>query len=308
MRVLIIKLSSLGDLLHALPTAHNLKQALDASIDWAVNREYAPLVTTFTDISHVISVDRRAFLKNIGRLRADIRAEEYDTIIDLQGLFKSAIVARMANGERRLGPSFYREFTNLFYSDVVGPRNRNRHAVDECLDVIRFLNLDRTAVTFNVDFPRIALGGTGRSVAIAPISRRREKNWPLSSFIQLAQALQHQEQTTIYLLGAASDRAACDQIANELSGPVENLAGQTSLVELGGTLAAMDLLIANDSGILHLATAAGTPALGIYITTNPLRTGPYGERGRTIGNGNGDLPPPESGIRAAKAMLDRSAD
>lgn len=307
MRVLIVKMSSLGDLLHALPTVHNLKSATGASIDWVVNREYVALATTFTDVSNVIPVDRRAFFKRLRSLRAELRAEEYDYIVDLQGLVKSAFVARMAIGNRRLGPSFYSEFTNLFYSDVVGPPNRNRHAVEECLDVIRFLNLERTPVTFNVAFPSVQLSGGGRSVAIAPLSRRREKDWPLASYVQLAQALQHQQQTTIYLVGSAADRAGCDQIASELSGPVENLAGQTSLVELGGTLEAMNLLVANDSGTLHMAIAAGTPAVGVYITTNPTRTGPYGTLGRAIGTGDGTVPEPDAVIDAAGEILARAS-
>ena len=134
MKTLIVKLSSLGDLFHALPTAHNLKAELGGQLDWVVQREYVSLVQCFSVVDRAIPFDRHRFLGSLSDFLRELRCERYDYIIDLQGLLKSAMVARLARGKRRVGPSFHREGAALLYSDVAGPRNKARHAVDENLE------------------------------------------------------------------------------------------------------------------------------------------------------------------------------
>ena len=152
MRILIVKTSSLGDLFHALPTVHLLKQSFDADIDWVVNSEYTGLTECFSDVQNVIAFPRKELLSNLGTFRAALRKETYDLIVDLQGLMKSALICRMAkrsSGAKILGPSFQREGARLLYSAVVGKKNKKRHAVDENLDVLRWLK--------NPQFFRLAL-------------------------------------------------------------------------------------------------------------------------------------------------------
>ena len=106
-------MSSLGDLFHALPAVHNLKAGLGAEVDWVVQPEYAALARCFTDVSRVIVFPRRAFFSGLFPFLRALRAERYDRIVDLQGLFKSALVARLARGGTRIGPSFHRESAHL---------------------------------------------------------------------------------------------------------------------------------------------------------------------------------------------------
>ena len=133
MRILIVKTSSLGDLFHALPAVHLLKTALDAEIDWVVNQDYVGLVECFSDVRKVIPFPRKELLPNLGKFRKLLRQETYDLVVDLQGLLKSAFICRLtkrAKGAKILGPSFQREGAWLFYSAVVGNKNKNRHAVE----------------------------------------------------------------------------------------------------------------------------------------------------------------------------------
>lgn len=282
-RVLVVKLSSLGDIFHALPAVHNLKVELGATIDWAVQADYADLVRCFDDVDRVIPVSRRAFFANLPRLLATLRRERYDLTVDLQGLLKSATVARLARGRRKIGPSFHREGAWIFYSSVAGNRNRERHAVDENLDIVRHLRLPLLPPEFPMTFPPAALDAGHPRVALLPLSRWPSKNWPLDRFAALAERLQQESNATVFLLGSPADRAGCEQMAANLSsGRVVNLAGRTRLPELGGVLAEMDLVVTNDSGPMHLAAAVGVPTLAVFGPTDATRTGPYGEHHRVI--------------------------
>jgi heptosyltransferase I len=280
MRILVVKLSSLGDLLHALPAVHNLKAGFGAQLDWVVTEAYVDLVRHFTDVERVISFPRRDTLARSGPFLRELRQHWYDMVVDLQGLLKSAMVTRLARTHRRIGPSFNREGSRWLYTEIAGVRNKNRHAVEENLDVIDHLGLDRLAPVFPVTFPERLVDGPRPRVAICPSSRWPTKNWPPARFHAVARHLQETHGASIYLIGAKADRALCSVVADGLPNPATNLAGQTTLAEMGGLLQAMDVLVSNDSGPSHIAAAVGTPCVVVFGPTNPERTGPYGDRHR----------------------------
>ena len=279
-RVLVIKLSSLGDLFHALPAVHCLKTGLNATIDWVTQTPYVEMVKCFTDVDKVIPFYRTAFFRNIGPFLHELRNVQYDLVVDLQGIFKSAITGRLARGKKRIGPSFHREGAWLFYSSVAGRKNKNRHAVDENLDVIRYLQLPLLAPEFPMAFPQQPMDEPPPRVALIPFSRRPSKNWPVASFVNVGRQLKEHMNASIFLLGGTEDAPACAGMEKEL--PLVNLAGKISLVQLSSLLKEMDLVIANDSGPIHMAAALGTPVLTVFGPTDPLRTGPYGPGHRVI--------------------------
>lgn len=282
MRILVIKLSSLGDLFHALPAVHELKVGLGATVAWATQTEYAALVRCFSDVDRVIAFPRRSFCSGARTFLRELRAERYDIIVDLQGLLKSAFVARLARGQRRIGPSFHREGARFLYSEIAGERNKNRHAVEENLDVARHLGLAASEVAFPVRFPAVEVAAPRPRVAIVPSSRWQTKNWPPASFGEVARGLIARRNASVFLLGGPDDVRVCACLERDLDGEAVNLAGKLSLPEVGGYLAAMDLLIANDSGPVHMASAVETPSLVLFGPTDPARTGPYGNRHRVL--------------------------
>ena len=281
-RILVIKLSSLGDLFHALPAVRNLKQQLNATVDWVTQTPYVDLVKCFPDVNRVIAFPRRNFLKRSSPFVRDLRREKYDLVLDLQGLLKSALVARIARGGKRIGPSFAREGSRLLYSAVAGPTNKNRHAVDEVLDVVRYLGLEVRKPEFPVVFPKAQRPEPSPRVAFIPCSRWRTKNWPPERFVEVGRALQERADATIFLAGGPEDQPTCGAIEQQLGERVVNVCGRTSLVELGSLLQEMDLVITADSGPMHMAAAAGRPVLAVFGATDPKRTGPYGEKHRVV--------------------------
>lgn len=283
MRILIVKLSSIGDLFHALPTVHNLKVAFDAEVDWVVNDAYAPLVACFSDVARVIPFQRHRFFRSMPAFRRELRQEQYDLVVDLQGLLKSAVVARMARSKRRIGPSYEREGARFFYQELAGKPDLTRHAVDQALDVIDHLGLAREPIAFPTTFPTRSIKGPGPRIAISPVSRWATKNWSVDRYAELAQRLAASGMAgTLYVLGGPEDAAVCQRVADAAGGCAVNLAGRTSLIETGSVLEQVDLLIANDSGPVHMAVAVDCPTVVIFGPTDDTRTGPYGESNTVV--------------------------
>ncbi|MDO9541988.1 MAG: glycosyltransferase family 9 protein, partial [Kiritimatiellia bacterium] len=178
-RILVVKLSSIGDLIHALPAVHCLKSGLNAEIDWIVHPAYAELAKCFSDVSRVLVFPRRAAPAEFIRQTRLLRAEQYEMILDLQGILKSAFVSRLALGLKRIGPSFHREGSFFFYTDVAGARDKNRHAVDEIMDVVRYLDLAALPPVYPLTVPLQLVSEPSPRIALLPFSRWPSKNWPL---------------------------------------------------------------------------------------------------------------------------------
>ncbi len=282
-RILVVKLSSLGDVIHALPAVHNLKATSNATVDWLVQPEFAPIVRACPDVDRVILFPRRGRWSERWRMVRELRRQRYELAADLQGLLKSAVSMRWAHADCRVGPSFAREGARWFYDTVTGPTNRNRHAVLEIADLIRWLGWPETPVEFPLRFPAMTPPGSPPRVALVPCSRWPTKNWPQDFFRALAARL-IASGITVLILGAERDRPDTDAIVTGLepADRVINLAGRTTLEQLGGLLAHVDLAITVDSGPMHLAAALGVPVLALFGPTDPVRTGPYGARSRVL--------------------------
>jgi lipopolysaccharide heptosyltransferase II len=252
-------------------------------VDWVSQTNYAEVVRCFSDVRRVIGFPRRGGPADWQPFLRELRSERYDLIVDLQGLTKSALVGWLARGPRRIGPSYHRELSRLFYNEVTGPRDKNRHAVEEALDVVRHLGLSLPATPeFPVAFPKREFSAARPRIALAPCSRWPTKNWPAGRFIEAARALRERRSATFFLVGAPEDKPVCDAIAAALGDAAVNLCGETSLIELGGVMQAMDLALTVDTGPMHVAAAAGVPVLALFGPTDPRRTGPYGAQHRIV--------------------------
>ncbi len=291
-RVLIVKLSALGDLFHVLPAVHVVKQRLDATIDWVAHPEYAGLVSCFTDVGRVICYPRRRFAALFPFFMRELRAERYDLVLDFQGLLKSALTARLARGGRRIGPARCREGAGLFYAlrpPAVSDSRTARHAVLEALDVVRCLGLEAGDPVFPVKFPEVVPAGASPRIGLVPGSRWPSKNWPVEKFGIVADALHAKYGGSFYILGGPKDRRLCLALSEKRSADVfHDMCGSLDLVKLAGILQSLDLLITNDTGPMHIAAAVGTPVVAVFGPTSPQRTGPWGSGHQVL---RADSPP-----------------
>lgn len=288
MRILVVKLSSLGDILHVLPCVHELRTQLGAEIDWAVHPEFASIVRCFADVDGVIEFPRHKVLRGLAPAIRSLRSKEYDLVVDLHGLFKSAIVARFARARRRIAPSYARECSWLFFSERAGRFDRTRHAAEQAFDTLGYLKLKRpqgafrAALRVHEPYP---LPKSERTIAFAPVSRWPTKNWLPERFGELARILLGRDDgLRIAIVGGKGDVAVGEAIVDSSGAPgrVSNLCGRTSIAESFDILSRCDLLVANDTGPVHMAAAVGTRCAVLFGPTRPDWTGPYGEGHRII--------------------------
>lgn len=278
MRILIIKLSSLGDLAHALPAVRALKERTGATIDWVVQPEYAGLLACCPDVARTIAFPRRRFVRGFLPFLFALRRERYDAIVDLQGLMKSALAARLARGGKRVGPAWAREGAHRFYdAQPPRPEGPRRHAVDEWMAVADLVAPGAgPAPAPLVNFREAETDGLpGPHVAFAPFSRWSTKDWPAGKFAELGRRLVAEMGCQIHIVGGRGDEAQGEALTRQIGGRTDNRCGKTDLPGLCSLLKGMDLLVTVDSGPMHWADAMGVPLVAVFGATDPARTGPY---------------------------------
>ncbi len=292
MKILILKPSSLGDVVQALPVLRRLKQHLPHSeIYWWVESTLAPLLEGDPDLAGVVPFDRRRWAapRNWTALWRGVRwtrAQAFDWVIDLQCLARRGAYAWLANGTLTVGLDEPREGARGYYDLVVRRPSFHTHAVDWYLEVLKPLGVPAGGA-FQWLPPRadVAAGvrrkwpvQDARWVVLQPGARWLNKRWPVESFAELLRRLAAARPDLRFaVLGGADDRPAGAAIANAASGRCLDLTGKLSLPEMVEWLRLSELMVTNDTGPMHVAAALGTPIVALFGPTEPRRTGPYGQ-------------------------------
>jgi len=292
-RILIVKPSSLGDIIHALPTLVALRtQFPEAWIAWVVKQEWAEILEGHPCLNEVISEDFS--FRHLWRLSRRIRKKAFDVVVDLQGLFRSALLGKLSGASYVIGFAQGRELSPWFYTHRVelpippgqSWRLWEKHAVDRNLSVAKFLGAECRHADFWLPCLKedqqeidhlLKTGGvtqTDRLVALAPLTRQSIKNWPVERFLQVAQALIKIDRVKVLLIGTENPTMS-REFESCLGSRLVDLMGKTRVRQLGVLFDKVELLIANDSAPLHIAAARGTPILTLFGPTNPAATGPY---------------------------------
>lgn len=267
MKLLVIKPSSLGDVIHALPTVHRLRERFPtAHIAWLINRDLRSLLDRCPVINQRIDFPRHE-PGHLPALVRHLRRERFDIVVDLQGLLRSGLLTRLTGASRRIGLSDAREGARLFYNELVTvPRV---HAVDRYLLAARHLGCPDGPIEFPLGLDQSAIRNPQSAIAIHPSARWPTKLWGDDKFAELIRQLPADR---VVLTGAAADAPRLTRIGPQ----VRNLAGQTDLCELADLYRQCAVVVTNDSGPMHLAVAVGTPVVAIFGPTDPALTGPYG--------------------------------
>ena len=291
-KILILKPSSLGDVVQALPVARLLRhQFTRAEIHWWANREFIPLLERDPDIAKVIPFDRHRWGKPSGWPMAfdivqEMRQQHYDWVIDLQGLARSALVGWFASGTMTIGLEDHREGAPAFYDQAVPRPTRQAHAVDWYLEVLKTL---RVPVHFQFEWLPVQPDAQtvveaiwphhgGSWVGLQPGARWLNKRWPAESFAEVAHGLlSSNPNLRIAVLGGASDRPLGELISQKVGPRCHDLTGRLTLPSMVAWLKRCSLLITNDTGPMHVAAALGTPLVALFGPTDPAHTGPYGQ-------------------------------
>jgi lipopolysaccharide heptosyltransferase I len=303
-RILIIKPSSLGDVVHALPVLAALRsQFPQAHISWMVASSFAPLLIDHPLLDEVLLFDRKHYgrLHRSGRSAGDfvgfvrgLATRRFDLVIDLQGLFRSGLFARLTGARYRVGFADVRELAGLFYTHRIRVPATIRHAVDRNVHLARTIGLpiDRPAFPLAVSLREIQAANARladaaghfvpRFIAVVIAARWPTKQWAPERFAALLDRLHAENAPPCVLLGAPDEREVAARVSAATDAPLINLVGQTSLRELTALLDRSERVITNDSGPMHLAAALGKPIVALFGPTDPQRCGPYGAPARVV--------------------------
>jgi lipopolysaccharide heptosyltransferase I len=285
-KILVIRLTSMGDLVHTLPAVAALRETFpNAQIDWVVERKWAPILEGTPAVNRIITMDPKPIGKLTEAVR-EIRSVGYDTAIDFQGLYKSATLALLSKASRRVGfdiASAREPAAAFLYTERVkagGP-----HAVNKNFSLVEHMGVLRPARPL---FPmhvsesagravkeRLAANGISDYVVVNPGASCGFKCWPADRFGVVCRELERRHGwKSVVAIGPGEDALA--EELRKTAAPTQPVVFPASLTELMALLASARMVIAADTGPLHLAAALGTPVVGIYGPTDPVKNGPVG--------------------------------
>jgi lipopolysaccharide heptosyltransferase I len=293
---LIVRLGSLGDVVHAIPAASALRNRYpQARIDWMVDPRYVPLLDLVESLDDRIPIDPRAVMRRGGRgafLRCvrERRRTRYDAVIDLQGLLKSALLARSVGGRRTLG--FSREHlrepaARLFYTETpdIGPAT---HVIHKNIALLRGVGVSDPRVRFPINIPRSdvvqsvtdRLGADGYAL-VNPGAAWPNKRWPARRFGFVAAAVKRELGLASVVLWGPGEEGLAAEVVAASAGAAE-VAPKTTISDIVGLARAARLMLSGDTGPLHIAGAVGTPIVALFGPTQPERNGPWFEEDVTL--------------------------
>jgi lipopolysaccharide heptosyltransferase I len=312
--IALVKLSALGDVVHATPVAEALAEAFPAArLTWVVERRAAVLLHDHEHLAEVVTIDTHAWRRvrapaaalalaqTLRELRQRLRAARFDVALDLQGLVKSGVVTAATGAPVRIGfaAGFRRERLNgLFTNRHVTPPPSARHVVEQYLALLEPLGVAPRRVTFRLPtreaaegrveefFAESGLKPHGRVVVLNPGAGRPAKRWPVERFVELAARLSREASARVLVLWGPGEQPAAQAIAQA---PGAVLAPPTDLETLIAVMRRASLVVAADTGPLHVAAAVGTPCVGLYGPTSAVRNGPYGTGHRTLSAADGRM-------------------
>ena len=288
MRLLIVRLSALGDVVHTLPLAAALRRAFpDGVLDWVVDERSAALLSLVPVLDRVVVLRTRSrpAVRAFAECRRTLRRRGYDVALDAQGLGKSALVARLSGAARVIGfaaPHLRERWARWFYTERADP-GAPEHVVERNLGLLAAVGVEDAAWAFPLETPlseapartraRLGVAG-GRFALINPNAAWPSKCWPAERFGAVASWLRSTHRLPSAVLWGPGDEARAAAVAAASEGAAA-VAPPTDLPDLVALARAAAVLVSGDTGPLHVAAAAGTPVVGLYGPSDPARNGPW---------------------------------
>jgi lipopolysaccharide heptosyltransferase I len=285
--ILIVRLGSLGDIIHAIPAAAAIRRSFpQASIDWLVDARQREILEFVPILTRRISVDT----SSVGSLRSvlsDLRRTRYDVALDLQGLLKSAVLARLSGASRVVGfpAELLRErAARFFYTETAG--DAAPHVIDKNLTMLTAIGVRMPDVEFPLEAPnprivadarsRLGIPEGARFAILNPGAAWPNKRWPPVYFAEVSRELAKRHDLRSLVLWGPGE----EQIAEAVAMASDNTAAVSAPTSIGDVISltrAAALVISGDTGPMHIAAASGTPLVGIFGPTDPRRNGPWAE-------------------------------
>jgi lipopolysaccharide heptosyltransferase I len=284
-RILIIKPSAIGDVVHALPVLNLVRRRWPAAhVSWLITPACAGLLDRHPMVDELVRFERKELGKgwrspraaiDLVRFTRDLGRRKFDLVIDLQGLFRSGWLAFATGAPCRVGPANAREGAWLFYTHRVPTGTPEQHAIERYLTIAQAVGCERGPVEFpfavdDADRDYVARLTPARYAVLMPGANWLTKQWPVERFAALVGPLRERFGLDSVVAGGPDTAHLAEKVP-----ATANLAGRTNLRQLVALLERAELVVANDSGPMHIAAALGRPLVTPFGPTNPVRTGPY---------------------------------
>lgn len=301
-KILIIRLSAIGDTIHTLPMANALKRNYpDTQIHWIVEDKASFFVEQAKNIDKVFIVPRKEWKKeknifkvtnNFSRLMEQLRREKYDIAIDTQQLFKSGLILGLCGAKRRISMNIAREFAHFFANEIIQSSHKlfdpDYHILKRYQEFLEYLGIDDKQTTFDLkefsqstfEYAQGLLCEVDKNkptIIFAPATTWDNKHWNIEHWQKLFKHFA--PKANIVFTGTLNDNYLAEQIIENSQEKYINLMGKTNLEQLAQVIKLSDLVISPDSGTAHIAWASEKPAtITIFTATAKNRTGPIGEK------------------------------
>lgn len=283
--VCILRLSAIGDTCHVLPVVRTLQRAWpNTRFTWVIGRVEAKLMSRIPDIEFVV-VDKSNLRDSVRTVREAMRGRQFDVLMHMQLALRASLLSTFIPARIKLGfdRKRARELQWLFTTNRIRPAER-QHVMDSLFGFAekfgvyeKILRWDIPLTEADREYARDLIPDSRRTLVISPCSSHRLRNWRAEYYAQVADYAVGALGMRVVLVGGRSDieKHMGEEIAARMHQPVENNIGQDTLPQLLATLERATALLTPDSGPAHMATAVGTPVIGLYAATNPARSGPY---------------------------------
>ncbi|MCR4662428.1 MAG: glycosyltransferase family 9 protein [Endomicrobiaceae bacterium] len=285
MKILIIKPSSFGDIIQANPVLQAIKSKWkDSLVDWLVFKQWKQVVELFPNVNNIKCWDRKGGIKAFFEVLKECNKENYDLVIDLQGLLRTAVLGRLLKAEQKIGVSGMKELSWLFLKEPY-KRDRNENAVIRNLNSLSYITKEKYIPCFDIKVNKAlnnilcehGIKKDDKTVAFVPFSRGKTKTWNSDNYVALAEKIKSlNEKIKIVILGSQKDygKIKTDNIID--------LCGKTNIKELAEILSVCECAIGADTGAMHLANAIGIKNIFIFGGSDIKETAPYGNNAKVI--------------------------
>ena len=284
----LLRLSAIGDVTHVVPVLRTLQHHWpETRITWVIGRIEAQLVGDIPGVEFIV-FDKSRGLAAYRELRRQMRGRCFDVLLHMQVALRASVASRLIPARLRLGfdRERARDWQWLFTNARIDPAPR-QHVLDGFFGFVERLGLSQRQLRWDIPIPAEAQAFVTRHLPSAqpvllinPCSSARRnnwRNWSVEGYAQVADQAVAQYGVQVVLSGGPSqeERDYAQQICEAMQHPAVNLVGQTTLKALLALIERAQVMIAPDTGPMHMATTVGTPVIGLFATSNPLRTGPY---------------------------------